>query len=170
MRFDTEAQPLFDEWLTDHELSVRSSAEHEAFTAHLVKYKKLVPALALVLHIADRGHGPVSAEAFKRAAACTEYLESHARRVYSAGKTSPTAAASLLEHVKADRVPQPFTVREVYNGHHWAGLSTSEQVREAVAELESAGYLRKSRIPTGGQPRVEFTLNPKVQLEGNIDG
>jgi len=55
-----------------------------ALEGHIAKYRKLVPALALINHLADACEGPVSEEALVKALALTKYVESHARRVYSA--------------------------------------------------------------------------------------
>ena len=55
-----------------------------ALEGHVAKYRKLVPALALINHLADSGDGLVGIEALLKALAFSRYLESHARRVYGA--------------------------------------------------------------------------------------
>ena len=52
-----------------------------ALEGHVAKYRKLVPALALINHLADSGDGLVGIEALLKALAFSRYLENHARRV-----------------------------------------------------------------------------------------
>ncbi|MBK7644376.1 MAG: DUF3987 domain-containing protein [Planctomycetes bacterium] len=83
LRLSEHAQPVFDDWRRDLELYLRSGAEGEAFESLLAKYRKLVPALALIFHLADGNTGPVGLESLDRAIKASEYLKSHARRVYA---------------------------------------------------------------------------------------
>jgi len=64
--------------------------------SHLAKYRKLVPGLALLLHLADRGTGPVSEKAALQALGWAEYLESHAMRAYASVLTPEAAAAKAV--------------------------------------------------------------------------
>ena len=79
-RFDPEAQELFTEWRSELEHRLRRGEEHPALEAHLAKYRSLVPSLALLIHLADGGANPVTAESLVKGCAWAEYLESHARR------------------------------------------------------------------------------------------
>jgi hypothetical protein len=63
LRFDAEAHDLFLEWRKDLERNLRSDALHPALASHFAKYRKLVPTLALINHLADVGSGPVGKEA-----------------------------------------------------------------------------------------------------------
>ena len=56
-RFDPEAQQLFVEWLADLESKIRGGELHPALVSHLSKYRKLMPALALLFELADRAAG-----------------------------------------------------------------------------------------------------------------
>src|SRR5262249_9413660 len=84
--FDEAALADFEEFRAELERRVRSGELSPAFEGHIAKYRKLVPALALINHIADNGDGPVAQKSLLRALAFVTYLESHARRVY--GSTS----------------------------------------------------------------------------------
>src|SRR5262249_28654211 len=55
LRFDDDAQADFLVWRTDLEKRVRSGELSPALEGHLAKYRKLVPGLALINHIADNG-------------------------------------------------------------------------------------------------------------------
>ena len=69
---------------------------HPALESHLSKYRKLVPALALIGHLADKGVGPIDDTAVLRAVSFSEYLETHARRAYAAGAEAETSAAKAI--------------------------------------------------------------------------
>lgn len=55
--FEPEAAALFEEWLTELEHRLRSGEWHAALESHFAKYRKLVPALAPIDHLADGGMG-----------------------------------------------------------------------------------------------------------------
>jgi hypothetical protein len=61
--------------------------DHPVLLSHVAKYRSLMPALALILHVIDGVDtgvgGPVSGVAAERAAAWCRYLEAHARRLYA---------------------------------------------------------------------------------------
>ena len=75
--FSAEAQVLFEEWRHDFETALRSGEHHPAMESHLAKYRKLVPAIALVCALAD-GETDVSKTSLLRALAWAEYLQTHA--------------------------------------------------------------------------------------------
>ena len=75
LRFDAGAQGLFHEWRVEFEARIRSGELPEALEGHLAKYRKLVPTLALVNHLADGGEGPIAYDALQRALAFAGYLE-----------------------------------------------------------------------------------------------
>lgn len=163
-RFSPEAQAEFDDWRHDFETALRSGEHHPAMESHLSKYRKLVPALALVCALAD-GESEVSADSLLRALAWSDYLKSHATRAYGAGTGPNTDAASaLLAKIKAGKVTDGFAVRDVYL-KGWAHLGTPETVKAASALLCDLGHLR--RIDTkpgaaGGRPSTTYQINPKT--------
>ncbi len=85
LRFDPDAQKEagFADWREPFEQRIRSGNDHAAFEAHLAKYRKLVPALALLMHLADHSAGAIGAASLSKAMAWAHYLESHARRAYA---------------------------------------------------------------------------------------
>jgi Protein of unknown function (DUF3987) len=80
LNFDREAQGLFSTWHCALERSLRDEELPPALRGHVAKYRKLVPALALINHLADGGYGDVQAVALERAISFSKYLEAHARR------------------------------------------------------------------------------------------
>src|SRR6266852_3197605 len=72
LRFDTEAQELFDGWRADLEHRLRAEEDHPVLLSHLAKYRSLLPSLALLFHLIDGvdtgRRGPVSRAAAAQAA------------------------------------------------------------------------------------------------------
>lgn len=169
LRFDGEAQERWDEWRHDFENRLLGGEEHPAFEAHLVKYRSLVPSLALINHLIDTGMGPVELEALERAIRYADHLEAHARRVYSSiAMPDVDAAKTLLAKLKAKRVQEdgeplnPFRARDVYR-KGWAGLTESGTVHSAIDLLEDFGWLqRRTEGQTGGRDRAEVYVHPDI--------
>jgi len=166
LKFAPDAQALFVDWLTDLETRMRSDDLSPFMVAHLAKYKKLMPALALLFSIADGSLEAVGLHHAQQAADWCEYLSHHAHRVY-ASRISPErlAAISLGQRLIKGwkRESGTFTVRDVYK-NDWSGLSTPDEVRTALRLLEDYGWVRPERIKsgTGGRPSEVYAVNPKI--------
>jgi putative DNA primase/helicase len=162
LRFDEEAQQLFDGWRAGLEPRVRSGDEHPAVESHLAKYRSLVPTLALLLHLADHEGGPVGADATHKALAWAVYLESHMRRVYSLGiDAAGIAAKALGKRLLAGDLPDGFRARDVYR-KHWAGLSDSRAVNQALDLLLELHWLCEQVVKTEGRDTVCYRVNPRL--------
>lgn len=160
LRFEPEAQELFVEWRSDLEARLRGGELPEALESHLAKYRSLIPSLALLIHLADVGGGPVSLLALQRACAWSDYLESHAKRVYSPVITSDIPAAkALLKKLLAGELEDRFTLRDVYRPQ-WSGLATPDDAKRAVEVLVEFDWLRTEVEQTGGRSRTWYRLNP----------
>lgn len=163
LRFDEAAQGLFSEWRADFEHRIRSGNDHAAFEAHLSKYRKLVPAMALLIHLADDPGRAIGEVSLLKSLAWAEYLEAHARRAYaSVTQAEAESARALLNRIRRGEVPDPFGPRDVYL-KHWAYLSNPEDTHLAVRLLCDLDYLREDRIETAGRPRLEYSINPKAR-------
>jgi putative DNA primase/helicase len=163
--FAADAQELFIAWLTDLKGKVRGDDLHPALVAHLSKYPKLMPSLALLFELVDGGTETVSLQHAQQAAAWCDYLESHAGRIYSM-LISPErqAAAELGRHLKAGwkRQNGMFTVRDVYQ-NDWRGLNAPDAVRRALPLLEDFGWVRRVELEQGkGRPTELYVINPKL--------
>jgi putative DNA primase/helicase len=165
LKFAPDAQALFVDWLTDLETQLRSDDLSPFMVAHLAKYKKLMPALALLFSIADSSLEAVGLHHAQQAADWCEYLGHHARRVY-ASRISPErlAAISLGQKLTKGwkRECGTFTVRDVYQ-NDWSGLGTPDEVRAALRLLEEAGWVRPEnpKVETG-RPSEVYAVNPKI--------
>jgi putative DNA primase/helicase len=159
LRFDDAAQVLFSEWRASLEIRLRSGDEHPAIVSHLSKYRKLIPSLAMINHLCDTRHGAVSEEALMRAIAFSEYLESHAQRIYSyATRPDIDAAKTLLKRLASGKLANPFKTRDIYRAG-WAGLETPAKAQAAIELLMEYRHLHERVMDTGGRPTSHFYLN-----------
>jgi putative DNA primase/helicase len=165
LRFGDAAQRLFDDWRAHHEHRLRGDL-HPIIEAHLSKYRKLVPALALLCHVADPSAGfagSISEESVARAIAWADYLEPHAVRIY-APAISPDldAARFLAARVSAGDIADSFALKDVYN-NGWTGLGDRDIAAAAVKVLIDYDWLREDREQTSGRTRTVYTINPLVR-------
>lgn len=173
-RFSPEAQVIFDRWLMEFEPELRRDDVHPALVSHLAKYRKLIPALALIFAMLDTPHsgGIVGERELERALAWSVYLRSHAERLYSAAVVPESAGArTLLAKIKAGKLADAdgvllecFSARQVAQ-KCWAGLGSPEAVRNAADLLVEWDYLRRESVPTGtagGRPTERYRINPRV--------
>ena len=160
LRFDDQAQGTFREWHTDLEGRLRDAEMHGSLKSHLSKYKKLVPSLALINHLADGGLGPVTHEALVRALGFAQYLETHARRAYGSGRQCEVdTATAIIARLKKNQLPIVFTAREILQ-RDWSNLSDKAQVLAGLELLEDVDWVRSKLVSTGGRPKTEFMANP----------
>ena len=172
LRFDDEAQDLFDEWRSQLERRLRSGElDSPAFESHLSKYRSLMPSLALIFHmieICDEGvAGPVTAECAWRAQEWCTFLEAHARRVYAIGTQARIDAAhALAKRIQCGEIADGMTVRTIYR-KCWAGLD-KDAVEAGLMVLEEAGWCRVVERQKGrGRPAEIVLLNPKLEQSGD---
>lgn len=163
LRFSQEAGEAFLEWRIDLEARLRAGDLHPALESHLAKYRKLVPSLALILHLANNGTGPVSERAALQALAWAEYLETHARRAYSSVSAPEVSAAKAIIHrIRKGDLPREFSGWQVWR-HGWAMLADRELVADALRLLVDFGWLAvTTRDDTGGRPATTYAVNPRA--------
>jgi hypothetical protein len=172
LRFDDAAQELFTEWRTGIEQRIRLGEDHAAIESHLAKYRKLVPAMALLIHLADNGGPAIGETALLKSLAWAEYLEAHARRAYaSVTQAEANGARALLRRIRkgdiADDAGRPldvFAARDVYR-RGWSHLGTPDAFYEAAKLLCDFDYLREEVAasgPKGGAPKQTYRVNPKA--------
>jgi hypothetical protein len=166
LRFDSEAQDLFDSWRSELEAKVRAPDESPLIESHLAKYRSLMPSLAELFHLIEvadgAGAGPVGFRAARLAAEWGTYLEAHARRIYACvADPELEPARALAERIKAGALPSPFTSRDVYR-RCWSHLDDPEAVRRAAAALEDLGWVRVVESNTEGRPRTDIHIHPKL--------
>jgi putative DNA primase/helicase len=181
-RFSPDAQALFVEWLVPFESEIRGDDLHPAMVSHLSKYRKLIPALALVFALIDTpdSGGVIHEAELIRALAMGEYLRPHANRLYAAALIPETTdAVTLLAKIKGGKLTdtdgvmlESFTPRQIaVKG--WAGLGTPDAVRKAADVLADFDYLRREVIQSGdakgrGRPSDRYAINPALLNGGAV--
>jgi hypothetical protein len=170
LRFVDGGQQLFNEWRTELEIRIRAEPI-PAIESHLAKYRKLMPALALLLHLAEiansKQRGPVSAWAAAQASDWCDYLETHARRLYGAIQSPHVEAARvLLDRLKQGRVeledsgcflPWRVVVK------NWTRLDSTSAINGAIEVLEALGWLVVEQEQTGGRPTQRVYVHPDLR-------
>jgi putative DNA primase/helicase len=169
-RFSLSAQKAFIEWLTKLQARI-SKQDNHVLAEHLSKYKKLIPALALIFHLIDIANGKkssnkgISLDALKRAIKWDVYLESHAYRIYSmASDPIKNAVTALAAKINNGHLKDGFSERDVYKAG-WSYLKEDEVVQAACRELEQAQWLRRMRTERGpGRPASpSYQINPALR-------
>jgi hypothetical protein len=162
LRFDPSAQGVFDEWRASHEKRLRAGDLAPAFESHLAKFRKLVPALALISHLADGGERSVGEASILRALAAAEYFEAHAARAYGAGLSAEAPAAkAIVARIRKGEVKDGFNARDIYRSA-WSGLSDRETVCAALDMLEDFNWIASKTEKTAGRDRVTYVINPRA--------
>ncbi|MDY6830985.1 MAG: YfjI family protein, partial [Thermodesulfobacteriota bacterium] len=164
LRFEPTALEHFQEWRGNLEKRLRGEL-HPALESHFAKYRKLIPSIALICHLADGGTGPVTEKSTLRALAWSEYLESHAQRAYgSVSQPEISVAKAILRRIKKGDLPGSFGSRDVWRPG-WAKLTDRDQVKEALRLLEDYNWITRERIEgTGGRPKTIFHVNEQAKL------
>lgn len=162
LHFTNEAQVVFNAQLEKIVNKAQSGDMHLSLQSHLNKYRSLVPSIALILHIANGGTGPVTKDALVRAIRWSGYLFAHAKRVYAGAANGAEMAAQLLaKRVGKGDLGATFTLRDIYR-RGWAGLSEKADAEAAVEILLEHGYARELPQEKGAGRMRRFAVNPKV--------
>jgi Protein of unknown function (DUF3987) len=164
LRFDECAQGDFADWRRELERRLRSSSTDmsPALESHLAKYRKLVPALALICHLADGGVGQISQTALGCALAWAEYLETHARRAYGAGAAAETAVAKLiLARIRKGDLSDGFSARDIQR-KGWSSLTDNDQIKAGLELLADLDWIAPQTTETAGRPRTTYSINPRA--------
>ncbi|HUX79473.1 MAG TPA: DUF3987 domain-containing protein [Alphaproteobacteria bacterium] len=169
--FTDHAQHTFFVWLTELEREKLTSEEETILLEHFAKYRKLMPALALIFHLINvasgKARGAIPVECVERAAAWCEYLEGHARRIYTSSVTAEyQAARNLVRKIQKGELHDRFDNRDVYR-KHWALLKTKEEVESACNLLVENGWLREGAVSEGRKSKGCYFINPTVKKGAN---
>ena len=163
LHFSPEAQEFFNQWRAELEVRLMSGELPPALESHLGKYRSLMPSLALIFYLVgavEHGqHGPVDAEAALQAAVWCEYLESHARRLYSCiANPLMDSARELLKHIRRKELQDGFTARDVYR-NCWTRLATPDQANQALKVLADFSWIREQTTHTDGRPKTQYRIH-----------
>lgn len=167
-RFSEVGQAIFNDWFNTLQTVKIRQEENPLMAEHLGKFRSLMPSLALIFHLIDIANGKQTGAVSKQAALLAvqwcEYLEAHARRIYAMGESPEhEAALRLSEKIKAGKLPNPFTLKSVYD-KGWHGLKAKSEVQAACDVLLDEHWLTMTRKPATGErgrpPALEYHINP----------
>lgn len=167
LNFEPQAQRLFNEYQQDLHYKVSKGNHSDSFKDHLSKYASLMPALSLLFHLIDSVEGKstskrVSLDSARMAGAWCDFLEAHARKVYSiVSESNLHKAHELAKKIKLGKVKNGDTIRQVYR-HHWQYLNKQSDVESAISTLEEYGWLKIVELgrPGGGPKSEIIELSP----------
>jgi putative DNA primase/helicase len=171
LRFAADAQDLFDLWRGELEARLRTPemSRTPAFLSHIAKYRSLMPSLALLTDLVERVAGSrpmaggVALASAQRAAALCDFLEGHARKVYSHELAPGDAAARrLAERIQDGQVHDGDTARAIYRPQ-WSGLSTAETVWAGLTRLQELGWVKIEERPTQGRAVEVVRVHPDLR-------
>ena len=158
LKFSPEGQEIFKQFYCDLNKKTCKKDCHTHMQSHLAKYQSLMPAIALILHVADHGHtGTISKDTASQAWAWCEYLEGHAKRIYGIVDKTLAGVKSLLKNLAT--LPNPFTVTN-FAKKDWGGLTTSNQRLDALNVLIENGYLATEEKKSPTKSSTLYHINP----------
>lgn len=163
--FDDHAQQIFIDWSTDLNTVRIPKESNPLMRQHLAKFERLFCSIALILHVTQVSSGAaISAEIAMRAAAWTQYLEGHAKRIYGLIELQQVSTANALaRRLKQGKLVDGFTVRDVHR-KGWTGLTQTSVIEQALQVLEDHAYVKavEQQHPNGGPLAIRYFINPKV--------
>jgi putative DNA primase/helicase len=155
------AQDLYRAWRERLETALRVPKSPSAQRAHLARYRSLVPSMALLLRILDRGVGDVDQPDFELALRWEQVLLSHARRVYHSVATD-SAAQVLLDRLLDHRIHWDSFGWEDLRRCQWSGLQRPGDLTRAIITLLDTGHIRVAHATPSGRP-LRYQLNPLAE-------
>lgn len=166
LRLSDEAHDQFLEWRTELEHRLRQGSLDPMLESHLAKYRKLIPALALITHLTDGGTGEVTKAAIDKALRWAKYLETHAARTYaSATIAAADAARAIIGKIKSGHLKKDgFSSREIVRAQ-WSMLRDTETIHAGLQLLVDHDWLGSAKVTTRGRTATVFTVNPKVLMK-----
>ena len=160
LRFDLQAQELFNDWYQslDNRLKEETS---DHIQSHLGKYPSLMASLALIFHVIDYGTtDSINKHTAEMAIRWCTVLETHARRVYALADDPFEGARVLVDRLsKIDKTP--FKMVNLKN-KGWEKLRTASERQRALDVAEAHGYICREEIKkvSKGRTGVIYHINP----------
>jgi hypothetical protein len=170
-RFSDEAQGVFKEWL-EYITKKADEDDNDFIAEHLSKYRSLVPSLSLIFHVIELADmskqfrtSEISVATLNDAIAFSDYLETHARRIYRYfGDTATLSALSLAARLKAKKLEDGFNARTIIQ-KNWKNLTSYKQINDAIEILLDLEWLRVAdkEINLTGRTKSDcYDINPSI--------
>lgn len=167
-RFSSEAQMDFVRIFEELQGKVCAAEEYSDFQAHLGKYPKLLPSLAMTFRLIRAAYRseidpPTEIELcdLLMAEKWASVLEVHARWLYGIleGSVSPEARA-LAEKIQDGNVRDGDNLRSIYR-RGWSFLKNEEMLSAAIEELASYGWcVSDHERGSKGAPAIVIRIHP----------
>lgn len=169
MCFDAPGYQLYKDWTEKLEQRLVSGEfDTPALESHFGKYRSLMPCLALLCHLVEHlsngteSKSGIDEASTQKAIAMCSFLEPHAERVYSLSrKIRGDGAKTLLSRIRSRNLYDGMSLRELER-KGWSGLTSKDQLKEALDLLNEHGYLKIESVFTDGPPKKVIRLHPKL--------
>ena len=162
LHFAPDAQLVFNKWLHANEVLLRSGTLSSSESSHFAKYRSLIPALALLFHLLDGNQELIKLEYLEAAIGFSEYLQSHAKRIYASINGQDHAPIrALAEKLISGGVSDGFTQRALLH-KGWANLSKEASVKMALDALVEYGWLTENESINPGRKTTIYTINANI--------
>lgn len=160
--FSPDAQSVFTCWFKDsiQIINELNKDEQHGLVNHITKYRKMVPALALLIELAeDPSATEIMEQSIVKAIRWANYLVTHAKRIYGIQDKPTIIAQQILD--KRKQLNKSFSPSEVTQSN-WSGLKSTKEVRHGIEVLVNHNYLIKldSQLSSkGGRPSERYRWN-----------
>lgn len=142
--------------------------KNDSVKAHFSKFNKLTPALSLIFELVDEflnnrdSNHLISNKSMELAIKWTNFLKSHARKIYNTDYSFQTVSAHALAiKIIEEKVKSGDSIRDIYkNG--WSHLKDQIEVETAAKILEKHNWLTISETKGVGRPSVKISLNEEL--------
>jgi putative DNA primase/helicase len=161
VRLTPSAGELYRQWRQHLESELQNLNAPPALQAHHARFRSLMPSLALLLRILDRGVGDVDQPDFELALRWECVLLAHAQKVYDPA-AHDSAPHILLDRLRDHRLHWESFAWEDLRRCHWAGLTRPGDLTRAMMTLLGTGHIRVSRTSASGRP-LRYQLNPLAE-------
>jgi putative DNA primase/helicase len=158
------ARQQYLDWRAELESSLQGDDLSPLLHAHRVRYRSLVPSLALLFRTLDGPPSEVDEKHLALAIRWEKILWSHARRVYGAlaMPAHDSAARRLIRRLLLDPARwHKFTLRELRRCQ-WSDLADPKILDEALDTLLDSGHIRPCK-QTFHRRVIRYELNPLTE-------
>ncbi|MBM4222381.1 MAG: DUF3987 domain-containing protein [Gammaproteobacteria bacterium] len=166
LRFDEQAQELFNSWREGLEIELRSGTiENLHYEGHISKYRSLIPSLALIFELLENNSRSttVSAQSTRLAIEWGNYLLEHAKKIYKVS-SYPHFKSIQIFHKKLllGQIRDGDSIRSIIR-HHWEGLNTTELVEKVIDFFCNLHWIQVITMPSSGRPIRLIKVHPDIR-------
>jgi len=165
LRFDAQAQELFNSWREILESELRSGhIENCHYLGHRSKFRSLVPSLALIFELLEGSETSsiVSLSSLQLAIEWAAFLLEHAKKIYQVSSyPNFSEIQAFQKKLLSGKIRDGDTVRSIFR-HHWDHLGTTECVEKALTFFCEHHWIQILVIPSNGRPIRTIKIHPDL--------